>query len=160
MKTVFLLHSFLAFLILFACANKSPNINKSELITELTTAEPEQAETDKTFIIETTEQDTIVTDMKMVGTTPVLKGERDYLSQNNKYKDWDKNDAKRVIVGYVVEKNGKASNIFIRISSENEELDKEAIRLIEEAEFSVGTDITNKEIRTGNMAIVVDFPPR
>ncbi|GEM_PF-2921880 len=159
MKVIFLLQSLTVFFVLCACNNKSPNIDKSELVAELKTEKPEKEITPQSDITENTEQDTIVTDMFVVGTTPVLKGTKDYLKQNNKYKDWDKNDSKKVFVGYVVERNGKASNVYVKISSENDELDKEAIRLVEEGEFTVGTDTNGKEIRTGNMMIVIDFPP-
>lgn len=145
--------------IVCACNNKNPNINKEELITELTT-ESEQEKSHQTITIENTEQDTIVTDMRMVGTTPVMKNWKNYFLENNKYKDWDKSDSKRTMVTYVVEKNGKATDVKVSNSSGNDDLDKEAVRLIQGGEFTVGQDMNGQYIRTGKMFIVVHFPPQ
>lgn len=92
---------------------------------------------------------------------PMLKGGNDYFRNNNRYKDWDSNDPKQVMVGYVVEKDGTASNIVVLESSGNDDLDKEAVRLIKETEYTVGVLRKNgKKVRAESMANVVHFPPK
>lgn len=92
---------------------------------------------------------------------PMLKGGNDYFRNNNRYKDWNSNDPKEVLVGYVVEKDGTASNVVVLESSGNDNLDKEAVRLVKEGEYTVGVLRKNgKKVRAGGMANVVHFPPK
>lgn len=161
MLSLRLFYAILALIVCTGCKNKNPNIDKSELVAEINKEEPQKEELPQVIIQEDViEQDTIVTDMRMIGETPQLKDWKNYFLQNNKYKDWDAKDPKQTMIGYAVEKNGKASNVKVMRGSENEDLDKEAVRLIEEGEFTVGKDINGKYIRTGTMAIVVYFPPQ
>lgn len=84
----------------------------------------------------------------------------EYLRKNNKYKDWDKNDPRETQIVFVVEKDGRASNVKVQDSSGIEELDKEAIRLVSGLEYTVGKLKNGKEVRTGNMMCVISFPPK
>jgi TonB family protein len=85
---------------------------------------------------------------------------KEYFRENNRFKDWDSKDEKRVLVKSVIEKNGKASNIEIAESSGNEELDNEAIRLVQEATFSTGKNLKGQPVRSGDFIVQVFFPPK
>lgn len=64
-----------------------------------------------------------------------------------------------VMVGAVIEKPGKAMQVRIVKSSDNPELDAEAIRLIEEAPIDPAIDEEGNKVRS-NFMIPVYFPPR
>ena len=106
------------------------------------------------------DDDEIYMDLNDIKETPTLPNAKEYFRNNNKYKDWDIKNKKEVVLRYVVEKNGKASNIQVRKSSGNDNLDNEAVRLIEEATFLNGTNLEGNPIRCGNNAIIVFFPPQ
>lgn len=100
-------------------------------------------------------------DLKEIKETPVFKETpTQYFRNNNRYKDWNINDKKEVVLEYIVEKDGTASNIKIRKSSNNTDLDEEAIRLIKEAKHLPGTNLQGEYIRCGNTIITVFFPPK
>ena len=99
-------------------------------------------------------------DVDLISKIPQLENALDYFMANNKYKDWDPDNKKEVGLGYVVEKNGKSSDVKIVKSCGVEELDNEALRLIKEAKFSPGINIKGERIRCGNMGIMVYFPPK
>jgi TonB family protein len=103
-------------------------------------------------------------DMKQIRKTPqwgdVPNEPLTWFMANNKYKDWDKNDPKRVMVDFIVEKSGKTSNVTIVESSGIEALDKEAIRLVEKLKFKPGIDLKGNPVRCGDMKIDVFFPPK
>lgn len=158
MQTIAML--LLTAVLMYGCKNKNPNISREELVAELNRAE------EKTDTInpgnDSIDNDTIVMDGRFIKTTPMLKDWKNYFLTNNRFKDWDEKDPRQVMVQYVVEKDGKASHVRLgtNASTGNEELDKEAIRLIEDATFTVGIGMNDKTIRTGRMAIVVYFPPK
>ncbi len=92
-------------------------------------------------------------------TTPILENAGAYFKANNKYKDWDEKNRKMVIIKCVVEKDSTTSDVIARRSCGNEKLDKEAIRLIEDAKVIPGKDARGEAVRS-RFTIVVDFPPK
>ena len=99
-------------------------------------------------------------DMDNIYRNPQLENALEYFMANNKFKDWDPNNNKAVYLKFVVEKNGETSDIKIVKSCGIEELDNEAVRLIKEARHVPGTNIKGERIRCGNMANIIDFPPK
>ena len=100
--------------------------------------------------------DTTIYDIP-AGTADFLDGRSNYLRQNNKFKDWDKNNSKKVYLQGVVEINGTISNVRIIRSSDVKELDDEALRLIKSAKYIPGKDKTGKNIRS-KYTVEVPFP--
>ena len=82
-----------------------------------------------------------------------------YLRQNNKFKDWDKNNPQKVYLQGVVEIDGSFNNVRIILSSNIKELDDEALRLIKSAKYTPGKDKMGKDVRS-IYSIEVYFPPR
>ncbi|MCD7932957.1 MAG: energy transducer TonB [Tannerellaceae bacterium] len=103
------------------------------------------------------DEDTTIYDMPF--NTPYLTTWKTYFPANNRFKDWPKDDEKMVMVGAVIEKPGKAMQVRIVKSSDNPELDAEAIRLIEEAPIDPAIDEEGNKVRS-NFMIPVYFPPR
>ncbi|MDL2277688.1 TonB family protein [Parabacteroides sp. OttesenSCG-928-G07] len=100
-------------------------------------------------------------DLKEIRITGSPKGDfKEYFKTNNIYKDWSDNDKKEVGLTFVIEKDGSASNVKVNKSSENEKLDKEAVRLIQNMEFSPAIHLeTGKPVRS-RFAMPVFFPPQ
>ena len=126
---------------------------KHEVASQTTTKVKEQSNSDNDRIY-------YFSQLKEIKETPTLKEAKQYFRNNNRYKDWDINDKREVVLEFVVEKDGIASNIKIHKSSNNTDLDREAIRLIKEAEYSPGTNLQGEYIRCGNTIITVFFPPK
>jgi len=82
-----------------------------------------------------------------------------YFRQNNKFKDWDKNDSKLVVLQGVVEKDGTINSVKIMRSSNEKELDDEALRLIKSAKYSPRKNSTGEDVRS-KLTIVVEFPAK
>jgi TonB family protein len=80
-----------------------------------------------------------------------------YFRQNNKFKDWDKNDKKIVFIQGVVEKNGTITNVMVKRSSGVTKLDEESLRLIKSVKYSPGKDANGQDVRS-IISIVVPFP--
>lgn len=80
-----------------------------------------------------------------------------YFRQNNKYKDWDKSNPKKVYLRGIVEKDGTINSVKIIRSSEIKELDDEALRLIKAAKYSSGKNEKGKDVRSV-FSIAVNFP--
>ena len=80
-----------------------------------------------------------------------------YFRQNNKFKDWDKNNSKVVILQGVVEKNGTISGVRILRPSNVKELDDEALRLIKSAKYTPGKNPEGEDVRS-KFTIPVYFP--
>lgn len=99
-------------------------------------------------------------DLHEMKETPILNDANQYFRNNNRYKDWDINDKREVVLEYIVEKDGTTSNIIIKKSSNNEDLDKEAVRLIKKAKHLPGTNLKGEYIRCGNTIITIYFPPK
>lgn len=99
-------------------------------------------------------------DLKEIKHTAILDKAKEYFRQKNIYKDWDPKDKKETRLSFIVEKNGTTSSVEVIQSSGVEKLDREAIRLIEEAHFLHGTNLKNEPIRCGDMEIIVYFPPK
>ncbi|GHT58765.1 hypothetical protein AGMMS50239_03960 [Bacteroidia bacterium] len=74
------------------------------------------------------DEDTTVYDGPMLDSTAALPDAIYYFIKNNKYKDWDKNDKRRVMITGIVEKDGTITNVSIVSSSKVDKLDKEALR--------------------------------
>jgi TonB family protein len=94
-----------------------------------------------------------------------------YLRNNNKFKDWDKNKKTHVTIQGVVEKNGTITNVKILRSSnglitnsgmvrssEDKQLDDEALRLVKSAKYRPAT-LKNEDVRS-LFTTVVDFPAK
>ena len=81
-----------------------------------------------------------------------------YLRDNNKYSDWNKGNKKQVLISAVIEKDGKAVNVEVKKSSGIEKLDKEAVRLIQNAKYKPASNDRENPVRS-NWVIFIDFPP-
>lgn len=99
-------------------------------------------------------------DEEMPYTTAILKDWKNYFQQNNQYKDWPKDDEKKTMILAVIEADGTATDVKVARSSGIDKLDKEAIRLIENAEIEPATNEEGNPIRMKNWIIPVYFPPR
>ena len=133
-----------------ATAQENQNLANASIVTDTTTEEAD--DDNRIYYFE---------DLIEMKETPTIKGNpKEYFRKNNKFKDWDANDPKKVLLEYIVEKNGTASNIEIKKSSGNKELDDEALRLIKEAVYLPGTNLDGEPIRCGNTVIYVFFPPQ
>ena len=98
--------------------------------------------------------------LNLVRTTPVLDKAKQYFKENNKYKDWNPQDEKKVLIEYIVEKTGKTTDVTVKQSCGVEELDNEALRLIREAVMVPGTNLKGKPVRMKDFWIPVFFPPQ
>lgn len=108
------------------------------------------------------ENDTIVyADEKDVFNTPYIKNVKEYFRKNNRYKDWDKNDKREVVVNFSTLKDGSNINVKIRKSSGVQKLDDEAVRLIQKMKYEEpAIDFDHKPVSVKLMSIVVFFPPK
>lgn len=104
---------------------------------------------------ETYENDSIWT---LPPTTAVLKDAITYFRKNNKYKEWDSSNRKVVILGAITEKDGTLTNLTV-IRGDIEKLNKEAIRLVQEAKIKPAEDYNGNPVRS-KWVIAVDFPPK
>ncbi|MDR0974037.1 MAG: energy transducer TonB [Prevotellaceae bacterium] len=106
-------------------------------------ADTEESETDIAFI------------------TPWLNKEAiEYFRTNNRYKDWDSADKKTAYMRCVVEQDGTVSKAELLKGTGNEDLDKEAVRLMQGIpKVTPGRDKNNQPIRVQNMIFYVHFPP-
>lgn len=80
-----------------------------------------------------------------------------YFKQNNKFKNWDKNDKKNVRIYGIVEKNGKFSVETIKGDAPQELID-EAVRLVKGIKINPAKDEYGNTVRS-NWFFGVDFPP-
>ena len=101
--------------------------------------------------------DTTIYDMP-AGTAELLDP-INYFRQNNKFKDWDKNNPQRVALQGVVEIDGTINGVRIVRSSNVKELDDEALRLIQSAKYLPGKNEKGENVRT-KYSVIVDFPAR
>ena len=92
--------------------------------------------------------------------TPQFPNYQAYFRENNKYKDWPKDDQKMVLVGAVIEVDGTPTDVQVKKSSEVDELDQEAVRLIKNITFVPGKNKDGKPLRVPNFIITVFFPPK
>lgn len=157
MKITFIFLLILLFIIFCGCKDKQ----KEVLDTEVESSIPENMDTlsigDSLINTDTA----IVSDIEKLATTPYLDNPRKYFRENNRYSNWDKQDKKEVILGFVTEKDGTNSYVIIKKTSGIKELDDEAIRLVEQMKYDKpATDLDGKPVRIGNMAICVYFPPQ
>ena len=88
----------------------------------------------------------------------------EYLRTNNKYKDWDPKNPKIVGIKAIIEKDGSLTNVAIGIKCDEESLNKEAFRLINDA-IANGVKIEPAKNARGNpirmrWGIYVSFPPK
>lgn len=125
---------------------------KHEVVQKTKVNVKEQGNNDKVYYFK---------DLKEIKETPVFKeAPMQYFRNNNRYKDWSIEDKREVVLEYIVEKDGSTSDIIIKKSSNNKELDEEAVRLIKEAQHLPGTSLKGEYIRCGNTIITVFFPPK
>jgi TonB family protein len=103
------------------------------------------------------DEDTTVYDGPMLESTAELPDAAAYFIKNNKYKDWDKNDKKRVVIKGIVEKDGTITNVSIASSSKVDKLDQEALRLIKSAKYIPGR--AKGKIVRSKYTNFVFFPP-
>lgn len=143
--TTFFLFAFLV----IACSHQQ----KPQTLQEQTP--DELVELDKQEIII---EDTTIYDMPY--NTAHLEDAINYFRKNNRYKDWDKNDKKKIIVRAIIEKDSTASHIQVMSrDSANQELKEEAIRLIREAKILPALNEEGEAVRSKWMNII-EFPPR
>ncbi|MDR2497338.1 MAG: energy transducer TonB [Tannerellaceae bacterium] len=90
--------------------------------------------------------------------TALLPDAIQYFRQNNRFKDWDKNDDKAVLLQGIVEKDGTITGVKIIRSSKTKKLDDEALRLIKTARYLPGA-VKGKTVRS-KFSINVHFPAR
>ena len=81
-----------------------------------------------------------------------------YFLTNNKYKDWKETDMKVVFIQGIVEIDGTITGVRVIRSSQNEDLDKEAIRLIQAGKYLPGKN-RGKAVRS-KITFPVYFPPQ
>lgn len=108
--------------------------------------------------------------------TAALPDAINYFRANNRYKDWDTEKGKRIMVQAISEKDGTATDAQVRYgwdynpqtgSMKNKkegtcgvkELDEEALRLIREAKFLPGRSEEGTLVRS-KFIIVIDFPSK
>lgn len=162
MKTKTILFALASLIFLTNCANKTKQ-PKEESLWDETIHQKE--------IAKVKPNDTLSDDDKLYGwddvmngklkETPIMNGvPKEYFRKNNKYKDWDANNPKQVLLEYIVEKNGTASNVEVKKSSGIKKLDDEALRLIKEAKYLPGTNQKGELVRCGNTVITVYFPTK
>jgi TonB family C-terminal domain len=110
---------------------------------------------------ESIENDTIVfTAPDQTAATPWKDGVKEYFRKHNRYKDWDKNDKKKTLVGFATLKDGSNINVTIKRSSGNSQLDEEAVRLVKEMKYDEpATDFNRQPVNIDNMVIFIVFPP-
>ena len=95
----------------------------------------------------------------MVFRPPYIGNWQEYYRSNNRFKDW-KGKEVVTIVGAVIERDGTLRNLRIIRSCGHDELDREAIRLVEEADITPATNEAKQPVRCTNFAAPVYFPPR
>lgn len=140
---------FLFVFLISACGNKQ----KSQTLQEQTPDELVEQAKQKVII-----EDTTIYDMPY--NTAYLDDAINYFRKNNKYKDWDKNDKKKILVRAIIEKDSTASNIqVLSRDSANLELKEEAIRLIREAKILPALN-ENGEVVRSKWVNIIEFPPR
>ena len=127
MKTLLILIFASTGLSLAACSqNKSVNLSDEKIEAELQKIEVGQAEKAE----KATAEDDSVSQIPYY--TATLTTWETYFRTHNKFKDWDPKDPKMVMIGADIDKYGKPHHIKVVRSSKNKELDKEAIRLIQQ----------------------------
>lgn len=91
-------------------------------------------------------------------TTAILENAIDYFRANNKYKNWDKENKKTLLVKCIAEKDGSTSNVrLLRGGSGIIDLDNEAIRLIEQSKLTPARNEDNEIVRS-SWVIAIHFP--
>lgn len=90
---------------------------------------------------------------------PYIGNYQEYYRSNNRFKDW-KGKEVMTMVGAVIERDGTPHNLRIIRSCGHDELDREAIRLVEEADITPATNEAKQPVRCTNFAAPVYFPPR
>lgn len=105
----------------------------------------------------TQDNDTIIYEVPVV--PAALENAVAYFRTNNKYKNWNKDDKKLVILKCIAEKDGSISSVrVLRDGSGNSNLDNEAIRLIKQAKLTPARDAKDVAVRS-LWTTVVRFPP-
>jgi len=102
-----------------------------------------------------TKNDTTVYEAPSI--TAELPDAVEFFRQNNKFKDWDKNNSKVVVLQGIVETNGAISGVRILRPSNITELDDEALRLIQSAKYTPGKNEKGENVRS-KFTIPVSFP--
>lgn len=153
MKTTILL-TLTGLFLLVSCAGENKKNNEKMFQNETTLQTQSQNEAIAENIVD---EDTTIYDMPATGA--VMQNAVNYLRENNKFKDWNKNDIQKVFVRGVVEKDGKLSTIVKVGGTENEELKKEAVRLLKGATITPATNEKRQPVRS-YWTNVVEFPPK
>lgn len=166
MKKSYILPTLLIALTIIACSGNK----KDKLITKVNAEElvPTSDIDDKNQKTEVYQDTTIY---NTPPTTALLENASAYFRTNNKYKDWNKNDERKILLKAIIEKDGTPTNLHIvggwnnksdeRIEGTcgNKELDEEALRLIRNAKISPATNESEEAVRS-NWIILVHFPPK
>ena len=111
-------------------------------------------------VVIVSDDERIITDIHEIAVTASLDNYLEYFRQNNRFSDWDANDARQVLIRAVINRDGTSSYVGVMSSSGIEKLDNEAIRLIQEGSFTPGRNAEGEIIRMGGFGIPVFFPPR
>lgn len=136
------------------CSGNSKKMKEESLWDETKT---EVVAQDNPALENTADNDTTIFESGVA--TARLEDAINYFRQNNKYKDWAKDDERSVFVRGVVEKNGKLSHIVKIGGDENEELRAEAVRLLKEAYITPAKNDRGQNVRS-YWVNVVHFPPK
>lgn len=153
MKTSFYLTLLFAAFLFSSCQNKQINLSEDSMVNVLQKIEAAKVE-QANEIKNTATNDSV---WKIAPYTAKLENAIEYLRANNKYKDWDAKDKKRVVLEGIVEKDSTLTNLKIRRACGVKELDEEALRLIKNKKISPGKD-DNLNIIRSEWAIVIPFP--
>lgn len=134
--------------------NRSLEMDKGEIETSLAELEISPKATGSANQ-EAAEKDSIFSNPP---TTASLKDWKNYFRTHNQYKDWNPKDKKQVLVSAITTKEGKPTEVQIVSSCKIDKLDKEALRLIQNAELDPARDEQNNPVRS-KWFIMVMFPP-
>jgi len=159
MKKLTSLFFFLPLFLISCNGNNSKQTLSSEITSD--SLKTENKEAGDSAILENsqkTESDCDTTVYDMPATTARLEEPIKYFRTNNKFKNWDKRDKKRIPVKCIAEKDGSTSNIrILQGGSGNLKLDKEAVRLIKLAKLTPARNEKNEIIRS-YFTINIHFP--
>lgn len=96
----------------------------------------------------------------LVFNTPYINNWKEYYRTNNRFKDWHPDKKVMAMVGAVIEKDGTPRELIIVKSSGYDELDREAIRLVKEADIDPAKNKAKQPVRCSNFRAPVYFPPQ
>jgi len=105
-------------------------------------------------------------------TTATIDNLRKFILENNTLKDWDKEKARKVMVQAIIEKDGRPTNMLVRLYQDydaksqswisrkeikEDQFTKEALRLISIAKINPATNENGEAVRS-KWVIFISFP--